>query len=83
VTDPLTVLKLLADSPVVMGFLDSGPCRVLHVAVRNPEGPDARLDPCPCARSTVGADLGEGQYLASGDHSLADVVRDVIGKVAD
>jgi hypothetical protein len=75
------VLRLLADSPVVMGVLDSGPCMLEHVALRDPDGPDRRLDACPCSRRADGpvAELGGGQYVTSQRHTLGDLVRDVVG----
>jgi hypothetical protein len=77
------VLRLLADSPVVMGLLDSGPCTLEHVSLRDKNGPDRRLDGCPCDRTLAGdedgAELGGGQYVSSPRHTLADLVRDVSG----
>jgi hypothetical protein len=76
------VLALLADSPVVMGVLDSGPCTLEHVSVRDPAGPDARVDSCPCGRVLASGEqpteLGGGQYVSSPRHTLGDLVRDVI-----
>lgn len=83
------VLALLAGSPVVMGVLDSGPCTVEHVSQRDPSGPDARVDSCPCDRAWADGEvealdeparklleLGGGQYVSSPRHTLGDLVRD-------
>ena len=77
------VLRVLADSPVVMGLLDSGPCVLEHVSMRDRKGADKRLDSCPCARALADdedpGELGGGQYVSSPRHTLADLVRDVVG----
>jgi hypothetical protein len=76
------VLRVLADNLVVMGTLDSGPCEVEHVSLRDPAGPDKRLDTCPCSRGLAEgqapAELGGGQYVSSPRHTLGDLVRDVV-----
>jgi hypothetical protein len=78
------VLKLLTDSAFVMGVLDSGPATLEHVSVHNTDGPDVRLDKCPCDRKldkgVEPAQLGEGQYVSSPRHTLGDLVRDVSGE---
>lgn len=83
------VLRLLAGNAHVMGVLDAGPCVVQHVSRRVVDGPDERLDGCPCARNVHQLDdadstarlreLGGGQYVSSPNHTLGDLVRDVIG----
>jgi hypothetical protein len=77
------VVAIVAASDAVMHALE---VQVLqHVSLRNPDGADSRLDSCPCHRGpdTVEAgesvELGGGQYLSSGRHTLADVVRDAAG----
>jgi len=86
------VLKLIAGHPHVMGVLDSGACAIQHVSKRNVDGPDERLDTCPCGRKlpsevlsgdVAGArerDLGGGQYISSTTHTLADLVREAVGE---
>lgn len=73
------VLKVIAGHPHAMGTLDGGPCAIQHVSVRNADGPDERLDSCPCSRKAAGADLGGGQYISSETHTVADLVRDALG----
>lgn len=77
------VLRLLAEHPHVMGTLDSGTCAIEHVSLRDPDGPDKRLDSCPCgrvlAKGEAVPELGGGQYVSSPRHTLADLVRDVVG----
>lgn len=76
------VLAAIAGHDAVMQYLDSGVCVIEHVSVRDPDGPDRRLDSCPCARvldpGLAGQELGGGQYVSSARHTLADVVRDVV-----
>ena len=80
---PEAVVAAVAAIDAVMQSLDAH--IVQHVSLHNPDGADPRLDACPCHRGpdTVAAgeivELGEGQYLSSGRHTLADVVRDVVG----
>lgn len=76
------VLAAIADHDAVMQYLDSGACVIQHVSLRDPGGPDKRLDSCPCDRvlepgEPGGQELGGGQYVSSPRHTLADVVRDV------
>ena len=79
--DAAAVLALIARHDAVMQMLASEVCVIEHVSQRDPKGADARLDACPCGREAVGgAELGEGQYVSSERHSIADVVRDVVGK---
>jgi hypothetical protein len=84
VSDAGAVLAAIAGHDAVMQYLDSGVCVIEHVSVRDPAGPDRRLDSCPCARSLPageGSELGGGQYVSSARHTLADVVRDVAALV--
>lgn len=75
------VLTAIAGHDAVMQYLDSGVCVIEHVSRRDPDGPDQRLDSCPCDRGPhpdrPGQELGGGQYVSSARHTLADVVRDV------
>jgi hypothetical protein len=79
---PEAALAAVAAIDAVMQALDSHVLQ--HVSLRNPDGADSRLDTCPCQRGadTVEAgelvELGGGQYLSSGRHTLADVVRDAL-----
>jgi len=77
------VLAVLLASPVVMGMLDSGPCVIEHVSVRDPAGPDKRTDPCPCDRGLPdgepAVELGGGHYVSSLRHTLGDLLRDAAG----
>lgn len=86
------VLKSLAANPHVMGTLDGGACAIQHVSRRVVDGPDERLDTCPCDRKLNPAavlsdtteaqrlrELGNGQYVSSPTHTLGDLVRDVTG----
>lgn len=89
--DADAVIKLLADNAAAMGYLDSGPCTVEHVSQRVTDGPDVRLDSCPCDRAADAPDprtddpaeklreLGGGQYVSSARHTIGDLVRDVLG----
>lgn len=89
--DTESVLNVIADNAAAMGYLDSGPCTVEHVSQRVSDGPDVRLDTCPCARTVDAPDartddpaeklreLGGGQYVSSERHTIADLVRDVLG----
>lgn len=74
-------LAAIRGHDAVMQYLDSGVCVIEHVSLRDPGGPDRRLDSCPCARTLApdrpGQELGGGQYVSSARHTLADVVRDV------
>lgn len=85
------VLRVIAENPHVMGTLDGGACAIQHVSKRVVDGPDERLDTCPCDRTlppaTVLSDtsdaaklreLGNGQYVSSPTHTIGDLVRDVI-----
>jgi hypothetical protein len=87
------VLQIIADNPHVMGVLDGGACAVQHVSRRVTDGPDERLDSCPCDRKLhstpvlgdVGAaeklrELGNGHYVSSPTHTYADLVRDALGQ---
>ena len=80
-SEPSAVLAAIGRHNAVMQYLDSGICVIEHVSQRNPDGPDRRLDSCPCDRGpdpdAPGAELGGGQYVSSPRHTLADVVRDV------
>jgi hypothetical protein len=86
------VLALIAKHPHVMGTLDSGTCAIEHVSRRIADGPDERIDTCPCERritppevlsDTTEAqrlrELGGGQYVSSPRHTLGDLVRDAVG----
>jgi len=84
------VLTAIAHNPAVMSYLDGGSCTVVHVSVSQPDGPDQRVDACPCTRRTPPPDprtddpverlrhLGEGQYLSSETHTVGDLVRDAL-----
>jgi hypothetical protein len=85
------VLAQLAAHPHAMGTLEGGPCTIQHVSRRVADGPDERLDKCPCDRKLTeddlatlsdserrNLDLGNGQYISSPTHTLADLVRDVL-----
>ncbi len=89
---PQALLDVLASHSPAMQVLDSGACTVEHVSRRNPDGPDERLDNCPCGRSWAPGEvdalpeearrlleLGGGQYVSSPRHTLADLVRDLVG----
>ena len=90
-----TVLRFLAAFPAAMNLLDSPSISSLqHVKLRVPDGPDIRLDKCPCARGleTLPVDaagqpiipeLGGGQYVSSGLHFYGDLIRDVMGVEAE
>lgn len=86
------VLEAIARFEPAMHVLDdSGAAVIEHVSKRNPDGPDTRVDSCPCSRgpetlpvgedgeTPVYADLGGGQYVSSARHTLGDVVRDLVG----
>jgi hypothetical protein len=82
---PEAALAAVAAIDAVMQALDSHVLQ--HVSLRNPDGADSRLDGCPCRRGsdTVASgelvelvELGGGQYLSSGRHTLGDVVRDAL-----
>jgi hypothetical protein len=79
---PEAALAAVVATDVAMHALDGHVLQ--HVSLRNPDGADTRLDSCPCLRGadTVAAgelvELGDGQYLSSGRHSLGDVVRDAL-----
>lgn len=85
-----SVLQLIADNPAAMSYLDGGPCTLVHVTKAQPDGPDERVDGCPCTRRTPMPDartddpverlrhLGEGQYLSSDVHTVGDLVRDAL-----
>jgi hypothetical protein len=51
------VLKSLADNAHVMGTLDGSACAIQHVSLRVADGPDTRLDSCPCARAFTAEEL--------------------------
>jgi hypothetical protein len=75
------VLRVIAEHPYVMGVLDGGPCAIQHVSERVTDGPDKRLDGCPCSRKLADGEprqLGGGQYISSADHTLGDLVRDAL-----
>lgn len=80
------VLAVVAVNDAVMQQL--GAVVLIHVSHRNPDGPDGRVDACPCSRgvdsipadSADPAELGGGQYLSSGRHTLADVVREALAQ---
>lgn len=84
------VLKALSAHAHVMGTLDGSPCAIQHVSRRRADGPDERLDACPCDRAFAAGEvealdeaprklleLGGGQYVSSPTHTLGDLVRDV------
>jgi hypothetical protein len=85
---PLDVLRLIAVNPAAMGYLDDASCVLEHVSKRTGDGADdARLDTCPCHRQAdLNADnpderpreLGEGHYVSSPRHTIADLVRDAV-----
>jgi hypothetical protein len=90
---PAAVAGYLASLPYVMGMLSDPSIALLHVSLQNPDGPDTRLDACPCPRGPetlevdaegrpVYVQLGGGQYISSGMHTLADLVRDIAGITA-
>jgi hypothetical protein len=84
------VIGLLAAHDAVMAVLDDPRSSVLqHVSQHTTDG-EVRLDACPCPRDVEGlpvddigrpvlVQLGEGQYISSVRHTLADLVRDVTG----
>lgn len=84
------VLTAIANNSAVMSYLDGGPCTIVHVSVSQADGPDLRVDVCPCTRRTAPPDprtddpverlrhLGEGQYLSSDVHTVGDLVRDAL-----
>lgn len=85
----LEVLAKIASVGAVHNVLDDGSCVIEHVSLRQLDGPDVRVDDCPCARGVetlpvdesgqpVIAELGGGQYISSARHTLGDVVRDVL-----
>lgn len=77
---PADVLGAIRLHDAIMQHLDGYDCVIEHVSVRNPDGPDHRLDSCPCDRGLDGAapaELGGGQYISSARHTLADLVRDI------
>ncbi|HMV67848.1 MAG TPA: hypothetical protein PLY51_12840 [Microthrixaceae bacterium] len=85
----LEVLKKVASVGVAMNVLDDGASVLEHVSLRQLDGPDVRVDDCPCGRGVetlpvdesgqpVIAELGGGQYISSARHTLGDVVRDVL-----
>lgn len=87
---PEDVLKSLAAHAHVMGTLDGSPCAIQHVSRRRADGPDERLDTCPCDRVFAAGEvealdeparklleLGGGQYVSSPTHTLGDLLRDV------
>jgi len=89
VSYPERVLAAIGAHGAAMSVLDSPSAAViLHVTQHTADG-EVRLDPCPCARGLEGLpvddlgrpvleQLGEGQYVSSIRHTLADLVRDVI-----
>lgn len=81
IPNAMAVLEVIARHDAVMQLLGSEVCAIEHVSVRNPDGPDDRLDTCPCARGrdVEPIELGGGQYVSSARHTLADVVRDALG----
>jgi hypothetical protein len=88
--DTTAVLQVIAGNVAAMGYLDSGPCTIEHVSQRAKDGPDARLDDCPCGRDADPPDprtddpaeklreLGGGQYVSSQRHTVGDLVRDAL-----
>lgn len=89
--DPRMVLEHLANSTAAMAALET--CPVEHVSRRTVDGVGERLDDCPCARNIrppkVLSDmspaqrlreLGDGRYVSSPRHTLADLVRDALTK---
>ena len=80
------VLAVIAAHDAVMQQL--GESVVQHVSRRDPDGPDVRLDTCPCSLGPDSfdpaadgpAELGGGQYLSSRRHTLADVVREALAE---
>jgi hypothetical protein len=90
---PAELLQHLADNPHVMGVLAAGPCTIQHVSKRVEDGPDERVDTCPCTRKLTKADiaelpehdrklldLGGDLYVSSPAHTYADLVRDALGQ---
>ena len=80
------VLAFIAGNAYVMGVLDAGPCALQHVTLHVVDGPDARVDACPCDRTNypqteLDLPLGGGQRVSSPTHTIADLVRDVVGEV--
>lgn len=86
----LDVLKAIEANAAAMSYLDSGPCTIEHVSQRVTDGPDVRLDTCPCGRTVDAPDprtddpaerlreLGGGQYVSSARHTIGDLVRDAL-----
>jgi hypothetical protein len=83
------VLAAIARHDHGMGALDDPSAAVLQHVSRHTDDGEVREDSCPCSRGeeTLSRDeigrpvvqqLGEGLYLSSGRHTLADLVRDVI-----
>lgn len=87
--DAAAVLRKVSTFDAGMHALDDPTSAVLqHVSLRVPDGADKRLDDCPCGRGLDTREdvvdpkefeLGGGQYLSSGRHTYADIVRDVTG----
>jgi hypothetical protein len=88
-TYPTQVLQFIGDHAPAMQAMDSPSVSVLqHVSQHTADG-EIRLDRCPCPRGVDGLptdeigrpvidQLGDGQYVSSVRHTLADLVRDVI-----
>jgi hypothetical protein len=89
--DAKDILQLVAGNAAAMSYLDSGPCVLEHVSQRAADGPDVRLDACPCERTAEPPDprtddpaekvreLGGGQYVSSERHTIGDLVRNALG----
>jgi len=84
--EAIDVLRKIHEFDGGMAALDSPTSAALqHVKQRVADGPDVRLEDCPCGRDGVyGPDeeqveLGGGQYICSGRHTYGDLVRDVLG----
>jgi hypothetical protein len=86
---PDVVLAYIAAHPHAMGVLGAGPCTIQHVSKRMTDGPDERVDDCPCDRRFGDGDvaalpeadrrlleLGGGLYVSSPTHTYADLVED-------
>lgn len=90
--DPLEVLRLVAGHDAAMQVLaDPSACVLQHVTLRADDGGEVRLDSCPCPlgveslpKDDLGQPilerLGDGHYLSSRRHTLADVVRAAVGE---
>lgn len=84
------VLAVIAAHGPIMSVMGSPSTAVIQHVTKHTADGDVRLDSCPCPRGleTLPVDelgravleqLGEGQYLSSARHTVADLVRDVTG----